>query len=333
MTYVCRAHPNIALIKYWGKQNEEEITPIHGSLSVTLDFGATETYAEFSDEDSFALNGSPAAITGRLRYALDFFRAYTDGRQRFRVWSRNDFPTAAGFASSAAGAAAFVGALASLVGATDDPVRHWSARGVDLSAVARRVSGSGCRSVYGGFVEWVPGASAVSVARPLFGCDHWREFCALSVVLRGTTKKVSSTKGMQQTCATVPWMRWRAENVVPQRIRDAARFIEERNFESLAPIIMRESNELHANCAATFPPLHYLSDSSYEVIEAVHSLNESEGRYVAAYSFDAGPNPFIFTTERDVELVRSTLLSLPCVDPARVMLAHQGQSIESHVVE
>lgn len=333
MKYVCKAHPNIALIKYWGKLNEAEITPINGSLSVTLDFGETETFAEFSDIDSFMLNGKPAEITNRLKYALDFFRKYTEGEKYFRVSSKNNFPTAAGFASSASGSAAFVGALASLVGQTSNPIEFWEKKGINLSVIARHVSGSGCRSIYGGFVEWIPGDNHNSISKELFNCEHWKEFCAFSVVLRKESKKVSSTKGMQQTCKTVPWMKWRAENVVPNRIKDAIKFIKDKDFEKLAPIIMQESNELHANCAATFPPIHYLNDDSYEIINEIHQLNDSQGKYVAAYSFDAGPNPFIFTTTPYVELVRKSLANLSCVNPDKITLSYQSTGIKSQNVE
>lgn len=58
------------------------------------------------------------------------------------VCSENNFPTAAGLASSAAGYACLVSALASL----------YDIQG-DISSIARRGSGSACRSVYGGWVR------------------------------------------------------------------------------------------------------------------------------------------------------------------------------------
>ena len=55
-----RAHTNIALIKYWGKANEEYILPMNSSLSLTLDAFYTETTVTFDahySEDVFILNG------------------------------------------------------------------------------------------------------------------------------------------------------------------------------------------------------------------------------------------------------------------------------------
>ena len=56
-----RAHTNIALIKYWGKANEELIIPMNNSLSLTLDAFYTETTVIFSEDltaDTFYLDDS-----------------------------------------------------------------------------------------------------------------------------------------------------------------------------------------------------------------------------------------------------------------------------------
>lgn len=42
-----RAHTNIALIKYWGKADEDLIIPMNNSLSVTLERFYTETRVTF----------------------------------------------------------------------------------------------------------------------------------------------------------------------------------------------------------------------------------------------------------------------------------------------
>ena len=310
MSAICTAHPNIALVKYWGKEKVDEITPIHGSLSLTLSFGTTKTIAKFSTDgkNHFTLNGEKAELTKRLLSAISFFD--NNGTLFFDISSENDFPTAAGCASSASGAAAFVGALASLVGKTNDPIKYWSEKGIDLSIIARKVSGSGCRSVYGGFVEWIPGEPSESIAKQVKDEHYWDDIVVFSVILCEKKKAVLSTPGMQQTVATVPWIHYRAKEVVPGRINDAKKFIEEKNFDGLADIIMRDSNELHANCLATYPPIKYLNDMSYKVIDAIHILNNNEKRNVAAYTFDAGPNPFIFTTKKDADLVFGTISSI-----------------------
>ena len=45
------AHPNIALVKYWGKRDEDLILPHNGSLSMTLEGLSATTTVEFSERE------------------------------------------------------------------------------------------------------------------------------------------------------------------------------------------------------------------------------------------------------------------------------------------
>ena len=55
-TTTARAYPNIALVKYWGKADEELILPAAGSLSLTLDhFETTTTVVPAPDASSDVL--------------------------------------------------------------------------------------------------------------------------------------------------------------------------------------------------------------------------------------------------------------------------------------
>ena len=315
--YTAISHPNIALIKYWGKKDKEKNIPINGSLSITLDIGKTKTIAQFNSdgiENQFILNNNPVQITARHQKAIDFFQPYinkTCQPTNFLINSENDFPTAAGFASSASGAAAFVCSIASLVGDTKEPIEYWNERNINLSRITRMVSGSGCRSIYGGFVEWSFGDDLSSISKQLFDENYWPELIGLSICLSSSKKLVSSTEGMQRSVETVPWLQYRSENIVPQRIESLKNAIQNHDFQNLGEITMKESNELHANCAASYPPFHYLTEESYKIIDTIHSLNlKHQNQIIAAYTFDAGPNPFIFCQESNLTEVKNALIQI-----------------------
>jgi diphosphomevalonate decarboxylase len=160
MSVTVTAPVNIALIKYWGKKDPKNIIPTNDSLSFTLcqdDMCATTSamFVPLGTESKMWLNGKETDFNNpRVQAVLSMVKKMAKSRgiseSKFdlpvRVASSNNFPTAAGLASSAAGYAALAQALASLYGVTGN-----------LSGLARIGSGSACRSMFGGFVQWKAG--------------------------------------------------------------------------------------------------------------------------------------------------------------------------------
>jgi len=84
------------------------------------------------------------------------------------------------------------------------------------------------------------------------------------------------------------------------------------DFSELAKMIMRESNQLHAICLDTYPPLFYMNESTTRIIKAITSLNETygkenNGKNVCAYSVDAGFHCFVFTFKDNTDMVKEVL--------------------------
>ena len=86
--------------------------------------------------------------------------------------------------------------------------------------------------------------------------------------------------------------------------------LKKKDWTSLFRLIMEASNALHSICHYTYPPIFYLNEKSKEIIDEVHNINENAGKEICAYTFDAGPNAVIFTTEDQVDNVISSLTSL-----------------------
>lgn len=119
------------------------------------------------------------------------------------------------------------------------------------------------------------------------------------MVVSAEKKGVSSTTGMQTTVKTSTLFKTRAQDVVPQRMKEMEEAILLRDFETFAKVTMRESNSFHATCLDTDPPIFYLNDVSRAAIRAVEAVNQLAGRTVAAYTFDAGPNAVVYYLERE----------------------------------
>ncbi|KAL9099104.1 MAG: hypothetical protein Q9163_005345 [Psora crenata] len=304
---------NIAVIKYWGKRDAALNLPTNSSLSVTLSQDDLRTHttascsSSFSGLDSLLLNNnyqpldSPrsAACLKALRALRAELEAQDPSLPKLSEWtlrlaSTNNFPTGAGLASSAAGFAALVRAIATLYSLPQSPT--------NLSLIARQGSGSACRSLLGGYVAWDAGCEADgrdSKARKVAPVEHWPEMRALVLVVSAEKKKVSSTSGMQATVATSSLFKTRAETVVPERMREMEDAIAGRDFERFGRLTMRDSNSFHACCLDTEPPIFYLNDVSRAAIRAVDVINEKAGKIVAAYTFDAGPNAVIYFLKKD----------------------------------
>lgn len=152
-----QANTNIALIKYWGKKDEELFLPYTSSLSLTLDNLYTQTSVEYSNSESdiFILDNQIMDEKEVLKISkfIDLFR---DDNKKIKVVSENNFPTAAGLASSASGFAALATAL--------NKFYKLNLSKEELSKLTRKGSGSASRSLFDKFVIWKTGDDDTSYA-------------------------------------------------------------------------------------------------------------------------------------------------------------------------
>lgn len=237
-----------------------------------------------------------------------------------KLVSENNFPTAAGLASSAAGFAALVRAVANLYALPATPA--------ELSRIARQGSGSACRSLFGGYTAWEMGTSpdgSDSVAHQVAPSSHWPQMRAIILVASSEKKAVGSTAGMQATATTSPLFKTRAEVLVPQRIKEMGRAIQERDFDAFAKLTMSDSNNFHACCLDTTPPIFYMNDTSRAAVRAVETINEHAGEAVAAYTFDAGPNAVVYYLEENEKSVAGAFRAL--LEDKEGWEGHRGKGV------
>ena len=316
---------NIAVIKYWGKNDVKLNTPMNSSVSVTLDQSDLHTITTIAASKEFPadklwLNGVETELNGRAQTCLREIRRLAQDRidattgaiivakndwpqYKVHISSVNTFPTGAGLASSAAGLACLVKTLAELYCINEEYPGQ-------LTAIARQGSGSASRSLYGGFVRWQKGEKADgtdSIAIQVADENHWPEMRAVILVVSDKEKDTSSTSGMETSRLTSPLLQFRAANVVQPRLDEIEAAYKAKDFETFGRITMQDSNQFHATCLDTYPPIFYMNDISKSIIKLVHVINTFFSRVVCAYTFDAGPDAVIYTLEKDVDLVAAVM--------------------------
>ena len=268
------AHPNVALVKYWGKQDGSENLPATPSLSITLAGLSTATCVEAATVDSLTINGKPGADP-KVEALLRAMRGSFD-LPNVAIDTRNDFPTGAGLASSASGFAALVTAVDSSFNLGLSPAER--------SAWARRGSASAARSIFGGFVTLAPRDDQWT-GTELLAKDAWPLEVVIAVT-DDTPKRVSSSDGMARSRATSPFYdAWCRSTEVD--FETACRGVAERDFESLATVAEHSCLKLHALMLSSRPPLLYWNAATIAAIETIRRVKDS-GKPVF-FTIDAGP--------------------------------------------
>jgi diphosphomevalonate decarboxylase len=315
-----RACANVALVKYWGKRDAALNLPATGSLSIALGALVTETSVVVDPalaDDEVVLDGAPATGAARARVVefLDLVRARAVATPRARVRSDNQFPTAAGLASSASGFAALAAAAARAYGLALD------ARA--LSVLARRGSGSAARSIFGGFVRMHAGdrddaAFAEPIASPLV--DRARVVIAIVGV---AAKKEPSRDAMVHVAETSPlYAGWLA--LVPRDLAAAEAALATGDLAALGTIAEANALAMHATAIAARPAIVYWQPATLAVLARVRALREA-GRAAWA-TIDAGPHVKVLTTADDADVIAHALAALPDVVAAKI-------SVPGHAVE
>ena len=267
------AHPNIALVKYWGKSNDELNIPATPSLAITLGDLRTTSHIEESASEVVILDGERVTDV-KLERWLELLRKHYD-LPPLHIESSSDFPANSGLASSASGFAALTVAISSAfdLRLSLQEQCEW----------ARRGSGSAARSLHGGFVALEPEKSLCNVTQVL-GEREWD----LSIVIAITSdraKTTGSTAGMTASRDTSPfydgWLRATVEAyelaLVATRRKD---------FEVLARIAEGSCRQMHALMLSTEPALIYWNAATLNCIEAVTGMHD-DGIKVF-YTIDAG---------------------------------------------
>ena len=292
MKATAKAPANIAFIKYWGRKDEKLRLPANDSISMNLSDVFTVTTVEFLGKlkkDLIAMEGN---ILGeeeekRIITHLNRIRDLAGTKTFAKVLTKNNFPKSSGIASSASGFAALTMAGVTAAGLKLDEK--------ELSIVARQGSGSACRSVPNGFVEWKSGTSSEnSYAQTIFPSDWWRVVDILAIVER-KTKKISSSEGHVLTTSS-PFYKSRISGM-KNKLKMIKKAMLKKDFKSFGEILEGEAINMHAVIMTSVPPIFYWTPKTLEIVLAVGEWRE-EGLPVY-FTIDAGPNVHLICEEKD----------------------------------
>lgn len=283
------ARPNIALIKYWGKRDEKLNLPAVGSISITLDGISTKTEISLTENvDKFYLNEKiDIEEHSKISPFLDYVREYINDKVYFEIHSANNFPTAAGLASSASGYASITKGINELLGLnlTDR----------ELSKIARRGSGSAARSLFGGFVEMHKGEQpdgSDCYAEQIYHQDYF-PLDVIVVITNAEVKKTSSRNGMLISMNTSPYYsNW--INTSEYDINAMKFALKERDFNKIADLSIRSCLKMHSVMLTSNPPLLYWNSTTFEIIKQIQELFYEHDQPVF-FTIDAGPQVKIIT--------------------------------------
>ncbi|MEC5164951.1 diphosphomevalonate decarboxylase [Flavobacterium sp. PL11] len=307
------APSNIALVKYWGKKDNQ--IPANPSVSFTLNNCKTNTklaFAKKADRDYFSFDllfeGQPKEdfkpkikkFFERVEIYLPFLKEY-----HFTIDTENTFPHSSGIASSASGMAALAMNLMSLEKAlnpemTDDYFYQ------KASLLARLGSGSACRSVKGQIVVWgnhhnIAGSSdlfGVEFSRPIH--ENFINYQDTILLVDKGEKQVSSTIG-HELMHNHPF----AERRFAQAHENLDKLItifETGDLKEFIKVVESEALTLHAMMMTSMPYFILMKPNTLEIINAIWKFRK-ETKTPICFTLDAGANVHVLYPNKDKEEV------------------------------
>lgn len=288
---------NIALIKYWGKYENQ--IPANPSISFTLNHCKTNTVMEFLANEPFSVQTFLAG-NEEVKFAEKIEKYFRNIEQylpwilqgKYIIKTENTFPHSSGIASSASG----FGAIAKCLMSLDETFSGKTSEEESLrkaSFLARLGSGSACRSLYNGLVVW--GESQVKGSSDLFAVQYpndeiheiFKNFNDWVLLIHEGQKSVSSTVG-HGLMNTNPYADRRfqeaRENFEPMKEILAAG-----DIKSFIKLVEHEALTLHAMMMMSDPAFILMKSGTLEVINKVWNFREETG-FPLFFTLDAGAN-------------------------------------------
>ncbi len=281
------SYANIAIIKYWGKENQAKMIPSTSSISLTLENMFTTTSISFlpdtATSDQFYINGvlQNDEEHTKISAIIDQFRQ--PGQAFVKMETQNNMPTAAGLSSSSSGLSALVKACDQLFNTQLDQKA--------LAQKAKFASGSSSRSFFGPVAAWDKDSGAI------YKVETDLKMAMIMLVLNAAKKPISSREGMKLCRDTsTTFDEWVEQSAIDYQ--HMLTYLKTNNFEKVGQSTEANALAMHATTKTANPPFSYLTKESYQAMEAVKELRQ-EG-FACYFTMDAGPNVKVLCLEKDL---------------------------------
>ncbi len=311
------APSNIALIKYWGKRDNQ--LPENGSLSLTLNKSTTSTFLTykkkqtlentisieyyFHGERQLAFESKTERLLNSLKSQMPFLPDYD-----LIFHSSNTFPHSAGIASSASSMCALALCLVTMeenISANKLKTEDFFRR---ASIISRLGSGSASRSIYGGFVTWgkIPSlensSDEYATPYPVDPGSRLNTIRDIILIVSSNEKNVSSSKGH----ALMNYHPYRDGRKIQanDNMLKIIEAIRKDDYKTLADTAENEALALHALLMTSEPDGLLLKPGTLSIIEEVRKYRRSTGTDLF-FTIDAGPNVHLIYFEDQREEVLS----------------------------
>ena len=299
------APSNIAFIKYWGRKDEQLRLPENGSISMCLSDMTTTTTVEFEDsytEDEIVINDTRESNEeNRAILHLDRVRKIAGMKTKAKVVTVVNFPRGTGLSSSASGFAALTVAASNAAGL------NLSEK--ELSILARQGSGSACRSIPDGFVEWLDGdTSESSYAYSIHSPDYWNIVDVVAVVSTGR-KDVPTSEG-QKLVGTSLFFPVRKTHI-KDKIKRCKELLAKKDFTQFGELIEGEALELHAIMLTSTPSLIYWTPGTLQIMKLTKKWRR-EGLEVY-FTINTGQDIHLIVQEKDASRLTKELREIEYV--------------------
>ena len=294
---VAIAHPNFALVKYWGKKDSKQNRPAMSSISVTVNSMISKTKIfknSQSNHHQLFINGVEESDLSNILPPLMYLSEFSKSEDYLVIQSQNNFPTSSGLASSASG-------IASLVTAYE---AHYDLQLEVNQKIEACILGSGSapRSLIGGFVlmDYKNNYSC----RQILEETEWPLDVLICIVSK-EPKKISSREGMLISKKTSPiYQNWLDVN--DRHINIALNAIKEKNFARLKNVTEKNCKLMHEVMKTSKPSISYLTEVTHSCLSEIENLRSLGHKLF--YTIDAGPQVKIICEPQSSETIKNRII-------------------------